>query len=642
MVEAFGIDAFYTGPRRLRAYYSPAMEAARPRRRRQRPRRGTMDRPVNARLVRVSALLVAPALLALLFSVSATGTLPRPTLDPLFDAETAASLATRFSSENPSRVPGTFTAQTAAHWFDETISGFGFTTEQDVWSEEVPGLGRVELRNIIAVVPGRAEDAIVVVAHRDNAGAGVPYGDNASGTATLVELARGFAPRGATNPPRPARTLVLVSTDAGAYGGAGAARFVERSPYADRTVAAVVLDGIGGRGRPRIAIAGDKPRSPAPALVTTAAARIREQTGLEPELPGVATQLVDLAVPYAAGEQGRFLAHGIAAITLTTQERDEPPIPHGDAAGAVSAARLGAMGRSAEALLGSIDQSVGAAFRTPDSIFVGDRVASGWALRLTLLVAVVPFALGAVDLLVRARRRGLPLVPALRSLRTRLFFWIYAGVLVWVAGVAGILPTGAALPPPPYSSAVADWPLAGLGLVAIALLGGWLVERRRLVPGVAGTGEERLAGYSVALAWLAGVSVVAGLAAPYVLVFVLPSLYSWLWLPTCTRAWTRALVYALGLLGPIAGLVLLGSQLGLGLLDTALYVLDLFSLGYVPFTATVLAIAWAAAAGQLAALAASRYAPYAGGLEPPPPGPVRTAARELAGRARGRSYARAR
>jgi hypothetical protein len=597
---------------------------------------------VNSRLVRVSSVIVLPALLALLFSVSTTGTLPRPQLDPLFDTATAASLASRFAAENPSRVPGTVAAEDAARWFDETVSGFGFTTEQDVWSEDVPGLGRVQLRNIVAVVPGRAEDVIVVVAHRDNAGSAASYGDNASGTAALVELARGFAPRGTTTPPRPARTLVLVSTDAGAFGGAGAARFVDRSPYADQAVAAVVLDGVGGAGRPRVAIAGDEPRSPAPSLVTTAAARIEEQTGVEPARPGVPTQLVDLGVPYAAGEQGRFLADGIAAITLTTQERGEPPIPYGDPAGTISAERLGAMGRATEALVGSIDQSVGAAFRTPDTLFLGDRAASGWALRLTLLVAVAPFALGAVDLIVRTRRRGLAIAPAVRALRSRLLFWLYAGLLVWFAGVAGILPTGADLPLPPYSTEVTDPSVAGLGLLAVALVAGWFVERRRLAPRGAATPEERLAGYSVALAWLAVVAVIAGLLMPYVLLFLLPSLYAWLWLPVCTRTWTRAVLYALGLAGPVAGLVVLGNELGLGIADTALYILALVTLGYVPLTAVALVLAWGAAAGQLAALAVSRYWPYAGGLEPPPPGPVRVAARDLAGRARSRNYARVR
>jgi hypothetical protein len=129
---------------------------------------------------------------------------------------------------------------------------------------------------------------------------------------------------------------------------------------------------------------------------------------------------------------------------------------------------------------------------------------------------------------------------------------------------------------------------------------------------------------------------------PYVLLFLLPSLYAWLWLPVCTRAWTRAVLYVLGLVGPIAGLVLLGNELGLGPVDTGLYVVALTSLGYVSLTGVVLVLAWGAAAGQLAALAASRYWPYAGGLEPPPPGPVRVAVRDLVGRTRNRSYARVR
>lgn len=625
MVEEFGIGRWWRPRRCLPAYYSPAMDAARPRRRRRQPRRGTVDRPLNTRLVRVSSLIVVPAVLALLFSFSQTGTLPRPALEPLFDAATAAELAAQLSSKYPSRVPGTIGAQDAALWFRETISALGFTVDEDVWLEDIPALGRVELRNVIAVVPGRSEQAIVVVAHRDNAGTALRFGDNASGTAALIELARGFAPRGAAVAPRPQRTLVLVSTDGGAYGGAGAARFASGSPLAEGAFAAVVLDGLAGRGPPRIAIAGDEPRSPAPALVSTAVARVREQAGVEPALPNVPTQLVDLAVPYAAGEQGPFLAVGIAALTLTTVERGDPPIPSGDPSTARSVENLGALGRATEALIGSIDASVGAAFRTPDSVFFGDRVASGWAVRLTLLVAVVPFALGVLDLLVRGRRRRLPLVPAARALRTRVFFWLYAGLILWFAGLAGILPTGAPLPVPPYSSFITDWPVAGLGLLAFALALGWAIARRRLVATRQVTAEERLAGYAMALSWLAVLAIVIGLAKPYALIFVLPSLYAWLWLPLRTRLWPRLVLFGVGLLGPLLGLLILASQTGLNLFDTCLYLASLATIGYVSWGSVLFALAWTAAAAQLAALALGRYSPYAGGDEPPPAGPLRNA-----------------
>ena len=273
------------------------MEAARPRTRGRRLRRGTVERPLNARLVRVGFVVVAPALLALLFSISTTGTLPRASLEPLFDGENAATIARSLSVEYPSRVPGSEGAHQAARWYRETVGALGLTTDEDVWSEKLADLGTVELRNVVTVVPGRSDETIVVVAHRDNAATGQPLGDNASGTAALVELARGFAPQEFGPDPLPQRTLVLVSTDAGSYGGAGAERFAS-------TIAARALRDRGrragwprGAGRPRLAIAGDEPVSPARALVRTAAARVEEQVGTSPSLPFVPTQLLDLGDP---------------------------------------------------------------------------------------------------------------------------------------------------------------------------------------------------------------------------------------------------------------------------------------------------------------------------------------------------------
>src|SRR6185503_7655559 len=372
--EELGIGEVVRARCPRRAYYSPAMEAARPRTRGRRLRRGTVERPLNARLVRVGFVVVAPALLALLFSISTTGKLPRSSLEPLFDGENAATVARTLSTEYPSRVPGSEGARQAARWYAETVRALGLTTEEDVWFEDLADLGEVELRNVVTVVPGRSEETIVVVAHRDNAGTGRPLGDNASGTAALIELARGFAPQEFGPDPLPNRTLVLVSTDAGAYGGAGAERFASTSPLARTAIAVVVLDGLGGSGRPHLAIAGDQPVSPARALVRTAAVRVEEQVGSMPSLPSLPTQLVDLGMPFAAGEQGRFLGHDIAAVTLTTQQPNSSDVP-GDAVSAVGVRRLGQLGRATEALLSSLDSSLGGAFRTPDSLFFADRAA---------------------------------------------------------------------------------------------------------------------------------------------------------------------------------------------------------------------------------------------------------------------------
>jgi Peptidase family M28 len=601
------------------------MEAARPGGLRRRARRGTVDKPLNTRLVRVATIVVAPALLALLFSISPTGTLPAPTLEPLFNGAEAAVLATDLSTKHPSRVPGTAEAEAATLWYTEAIGRLGLQAEEDVWSADIPDLGVVQLRNVVTVIPGRAEEAIIVVAHRDNAGVSQPLGDNASGTAALAELARGYAQQDLAPAPQPDRTLVLVSTDAGAYGGAGVRRFAERSPYAEVAIAAVVLDGIGGRGQPRLAIAGDDARSPSRVLVATASARVEEQFGREPALPSLATQLVDLALPFAAGEQGPLLGRGVATVTLTTHDPHDPGIPAGDTAAPLAVERFTRLGRATEALIGSIDASAGTIFPTHDSVFLEDRAASGWAFRLTLIVAVVPFALGVLDLLVRARRRMLPLKPAFRALRTRLAVWLYAGLLVWLGSLAGVFPTGDSLPLPPYSEFVVDPPLAALGLLVIALALGWLVARRRIAPPYETTPEERLAGYTAALTMLALVAVVVALVRPWALLFLLPSLYAWIWLPLRTRIWARAGIFLTGLLGLVVGFLLLAHELGLGPAEATLFVLGLVTVGYVPVTTALVWLTWGAVAGQLAMLAAGRYVPYDRGAEPPARGPVRIA-----------------
>ncbi|MDH5280352.1 MAG: M28 family peptidase [Thermoleophilia bacterium] len=578
--------------------------------------------------MRVGFVVVVPALLALLFSLSTPGTLPRSPLDPLFDADAAAVLHDQLSTQYPARVPGTVEAEGAARWYRETISALGLATEEDVWTADLADLGRVELRNIVTVVPGRADETVVVVAHRDNAGTNQPRGDNASGTATLIELARGFAPQEIGPDPMPQRTLVLVSTDAGAYGGAGAARFAETSSYAGTAIAAVVLDGLRSRGRPRIAIAGDSPASPARALVSTASARIREQVGVAPALPSALTQLVDLGLPFAAGEQGPFLKRGVAAITVTTSEKNDA-VPAGDRDTRVSVRRLGQLGRATEALVGSLDASVGRAFRTPDSLFFNDRAASGWAVRLTLVLCVVPFALGVFDLLVRCRRRALPMAPAFRGLRSRFLFWLYGGLLVWTGALTGVFPTGSPLPLPPYTALVTDTPAAGLTLLALALALGWLGGRKRLIPVRPADASEQLAGLAAALVGLGVLALALALAKPYALVFVLPSLYAWMWLPLRRRLWQRALLFGIGLAGPFLGFVMLSRQLDLGVIDTPLYVLGLTTVGYLSLGSALAAIAWAAVTAQLAALAFGRYAPYAQGTEPPPPGVVRRSLRRV-------------
>jgi hypothetical protein len=187
-----------------------------------------------------------------------------------------------------------------------------------------------------------------------------------------------------------------------------------------------------------------------------------------------------------------------------------------------------------------------------------------------------------------------------------------------------VFPTGAALPLSPFTESLENPSVGGIVLLVGALTVGWLVSRNRLVARRPTTAEERLAGLATALACVAVVAVVLAAAKPYALVFVLPSLYAWLWLPIERRLWQRVAMFVVGLAGPVLGLVLLANELALSIPRATLYALGLVTVGYVPLSSALLGLVWLAAAAQVAAIAFGRYAPYADGAEPPPPGAIRS------------------
>ena len=586
-----------------------AMEPARLGTASRRPRRGSVERPIDMRLVRKVALVLLAPLLLLILTINRSGPLPVPTLPPAFDAETAASLTEELTREYPNRVPGSTTADRAAAWVREKLLLYGLETREDRWREDVAGVGSVELRNLASVVQGTLDDTIVVIAHRDNNGRSAGANDNASGTAALIELARPYARVGTTESARtPLHTLVFLSTDAGAYGSLGAARFATRSPLARRAIAVVSLDGLAGAGDPRLELAGLERRSPPPAFVRTAEARVAAE-GTDARLPGALSQLVSLALPFGYGEQAPLLGVGVPAIRVTTSSDAGTP-PGGDELEGIDRSRLGELGRAAESLLGSLDGAVEVPGSTDGALFLDGRVIRGWALQLLLLAAVLPFAAAALDLLSRCRLRRLPLTAAWRALRRRVGVWLVLVALVGLAALAGALPDEPSLPPPPDQPPVDSWPLGVLVVLAVVAALVWLRARAALVPRMRATAEEELAAYAVAFVALLLVCVGTALVSPYTLVFVLPSLYAWLCLPQLRRApaWVTDVVFGLGLIGPVLSLVVLAEQLGLGI-RAPLYAAALVTTGVVPWASTLAFAAWAAIASLVGAIAAGRYAP---------------------------------
>ncbi len=575
-------------------------------------------------------MLVALPLLLAAFTVARPQPLPAPTLPPAFDTPTAEQLARELNRKYPDRSPGSAGSLGATSWVTDQFELYDFKPRADSFSARIPGLGQVRLQNLVVVVRGASQRTIVITAHRDNGGQGRGANDNASGTAALIELARPYAPStgAGVDPPSPSHTLVFVSTDGGAFGALGAARFLQTSPYRNNADAVINLDAIGGRGSPRLLIAGDTARSPAASLVRTAATRILEQSGrmnrrARPHCGSCSTS----ASPSRSVSRGRSSLAGVPAVTLTT-------VPDAPAAGFLgddlSVERLGELGRAAQNLVGSLDAGLELAQGTTSYVYLGTRIVRGWAIALVVLAALLPFAIGAIDLFARCRRRRIPLGAAALSLRHRLLFWGFAGTLVFVAGKLGALPEGEPRPLPPDAGVYTPSPVV-LGVLAAALLAGWLVGRERLLPRRPATAEETLAGHTVALLALGLLALVVVVTNPFSLIYLLPSLYAWLWLPQAYEAppVVRGGLLLLGFTGPLILLLSFGTRFDLGL-ETPWYLLTLVTVGYVPWLAVGLAVVWCAAAAQLTALTAGRYAAFSNVRVRGPRPPLRLARREAA------------
>jgi hypothetical protein len=580
---------------------------------------------VSGRIYRTAWAVVALPLLVAAFTVGRPDALPKPDLPPSFDQTTAVELARDFAESYPDRSPGGANATGAADWVTEHLEAYHLNVETQRFQADIPGRGLVTLVNLIARPsqsgPAHSPETIVIMADRDNLGVDPGLDRNASGTAALVELARELSTLTVTH------TIVFVSTDGGAWGGLGAAKLAHTSGFTDDVLAVVNLDAVASDGAPRIELAGEDSRSPAAAFVATADASMLDETETAASHANAFEQLLDLAFPFSLYGQAPLLGGGTSALTLTTAG-DRPPTPDEDA-GQFRPARLGAIGRAAQALVVSLDDAPEVASGTESYVYLGGRVLRGFAIQLLLLVAFLPVAVATIDLYARLRRRELALGPALRSYRGRLGVWLWGGGLAALYTAFGAFPNGEARPLPPDLPDAQRWPFAALAsLLALAGLG-WLLARSRLVPRAPVERSDELAGHLAGMLVLCVIAIAVAATNVYALLLVLPSLHAWLWIPHARDAHpaTRALVFTIGLAGPIALVAGYAIRFQLGL-DAPWYLATLFTTGYAPIVQGIALLAWGAVAAQLGAVLFGRYAPYPSEGERPVRGVVREGVRQ--------------
>ncbi len=381
---------------------------------------------VDLRLYRVAFIPALAALVALLFSLQSLPEPLRPLVSPgSFDGAGAMRFARQIAAVGP-RAPGSEGDARAA---DIVERSFKSIRDADVLTQSFTADGAA-MKNVILRLPGRSDRIVALIAARDST-TGPGAATSAASTGALMEAAVELG--GVTH----AATILIVSTDGGTLGAAGAKELSSGFLEGHDTdgVVALANAGLADPMPPYLIDTADGPRRGGVQLERTAERALREQAGLGVSRPGLIQQLVRLALPNGLGEQAPLIARGIDAVTLSAG--GELPVSAG-AAEDLSRQTLTRFGRAGLDVVLSLD-STATIDHGPDSyIEIGGNIVPGWAIRLIALALILPALVAAVDAMARAARQGLAVV-ALRWAAVRPAPLVAVLAFVYLLALVGII-----------------------------------------------------------------------------------------------------------------------------------------------------------------------------------------------------------
>ncbi len=516
---------------------------------------------LNGRLYRAAFVPFVFALAVAAFSLTGRVSPLTSTLAPdAFEGSRAFAETSTLAREFPDRRAGSRGDQALAEYVTATLRGLGGTAGAgfQVRTHEFSAQtidGERSLTTVVAQRPGATgASPIVIVAHRDAAGAGARA--ELSGTTTLLELARVFASR------ETQRTIILVSTSGGSGGDAGAADFAAR--YRAPLDAAIVLgDLAGARARKPFVVPYSDATGSAPAqLQRTLQSAITQELGGDPGSPSGFGQLAHLALPLTVGEQGPFDAAGIPAVLVQADGERGPT-----AGEPVSEARLEGFGRAVLSAIDALDTGPSVPRAMASGLSIQKKTIPSWALRLLIGTLLLPPLIVVADGLARARRRRLAV--ARWSLWTLLCAapFLLAALFAMLLGAIGVIGAAPGELPPPAGLSFGSSQLATVLAVLLALALAWLLWPmllRRV--GVRARPQSDAAGVAMLLVLLP-VCVVVWIVNPLTALLLLPALHLWLLIASPELRPRPPVALALVLAGLVPLVLLAGfyaAELGLG------------------------------------------------------------------------------
>src|SRR5262245_21121479 len=190
---------------------------------------------IDLRLWRIALLSVPIAVVIAMFSLQEEPLSLQGGIPPdAFDSGSAAPLAKELAEAYPNPRPGSEPDEKLAEQVKTRFPAMpGALVAEQTWDASVGG-SDVQLRNVLATLPGDSDRQIALIAPRD-----VEQGSGAvssiAATAAMLEIANSFS--GTSH----SKTLVFVSTDGSSVGALGARRFVRDYSDSELLDAAIVL-----------------------------------------------------------------------------------------------------------------------------------------------------------------------------------------------------------------------------------------------------------------------------------------------------------------------------------------------------------------------------------------------------------------
>jgi hypothetical protein len=474
---------------------------------------------IDFRLYRLAFL---PSLVTVVVALFSLQPVPEPLRAPVslggFDGDAAAGTAREIVEIAPARTPGSEGDVAATDLVTERFGEIGAAeVSEQSFSASFDGED-VELRNVIATLPGDSERRLVLLAPRDSA-VGPGAASSAAATGALLEIAQSF---GAASH---SKTLVFVSTAGGLDGATGLREFAEHYPERDLIDSALVISQPGARDpEPPFVIPWSIGRqSTAIQLTRTAAATVSAELERPAGLEGTLGELLHLALPTGLGEQGPLIERGIDAVALSAAgERPLPPSQDGPSS--LSEGTLTRIGQAAQTMLLALDAIPGEPEHGPDTyVSASDNLVPGWSIALLAFTLLLPAGVAAVDGFARSLRRGGARPIDLGWVIGRSLPFLGVLVLTYLLAILGLLPR----PRFPYDPDRFSVDLGG-AVALVLLIGAFAAAWVAMRPlGVPRRGEAE--GLATVIGLVLSVTALAvWLLNPYLSLLAVPATHAWL------------------------------------------------------------------------------------------------------------------